>query len=177
MNKESPILLISGPVGVGKSVIGGEVAEILEQKRIPYTFIDFDQLRYTYPRPADDPWGNRLGFQNLAAIWRNCASYGSLNLVISYVIEDASFVESLLEVIPEGLVTIIQLSAKLETLETRLSRREVGSGLDWHINRASELVVSLSEVDMPCDHRINTDERAVAEIAEEIVSKIGWREK
>ena len=67
----TPIVLISGPVGVGKSTVGCEVAEILERQETSHTFVDFDQIRYTFPRPADDPWGNLLGLENLQAIWRH----------------------------------------------------------------------------------------------------------
>lgn len=175
MNKTIPIVIISGPVGVGKSVVGGEVATILERNKTPHTFIDFDQIRYTYPRPVDDPWGNRLGLENLTAIWRNCSRSGSLNLIISYVVEDASFIDMLIESIPEGDVSVVQLSAKLETLKTRLSGREVGSGLTWHINRAGELVTSLTEESTPSDYRINTDNRTVTDVAEEIVNNMKWR--
>ena len=175
MNHKIPVLLISGPVGVGKSVVGGEVAEILERNKTPYTFIDFDQIRYTYPKPDDDPWGNRLGLENLAAIWRNCSRSGSLNLIVSYVVEHASFIDMLLNVVPEGDISTVQLTADLETLEARLIGREIGSGLKWHINRAAELTSSLAAVSTPCDYRINTERRVVTDIAEEIISKIAWR--
>jgi len=95
LNSSAPIVLISGPVGVGKSVVGNEVSTILEQCGIPHTFIDFDNIRQTYPKPDDDPWGNQLGLENLAAIWHNCLKYRSLNLVISYVVEDISFIDQL----------------------------------------------------------------------------------
>ena len=175
MNQKFPVLLISGPVGVGKSVVGGEVAEILERNKTPHTFIDFDQIRYTYPRPDDDPWGSRLGLENLAAIWRNCSRSGSLNLIVSYVVEHASFIDMLLDVIPEGDISTVQLTADLETLKARLIGREVGSGLNWHMNRAGELISSLAAASTPCDHRINTERRVVTDIAEEIVSKVTWR--
>ena len=175
MKQKFRILLVSGPVGVGKTSVGNEIAEILERKKIPHTFVDFDQIRCTYPRPKDDPWGNRLGLENLGAIWRNCSQSGALNLVISYVVEDETFIERLLKIIPEADVCTMQLSADIATLEARLKGREIGSGLEWHLNRASELLSSLKAASTPSDHRISTEGRDVVDIAEEIVSKIDWR--
>ena len=175
MTSNIPILLISGPVGVGKTAVGNEVAEVLERDGVPHTFIDFDQIRYTYPRPDDDPWGNRLGLQNLAAIWENCSRAGALNLLVSYVVEEHSFIDSLSQIIPGGQVTTVQLSANHETLSARLKRREIGSGLDWHINRAAELSAILAADSTPADHRIATDDRDVIDIAEELASKLQWR--
>ena len=119
MSSPIPIVLISGPVGVGKSTVGGELAEVLEREKTPHTFIDFDHIRYTYPRPVDDPWGNRLGLANLSGIWANCRKAGALNLVVSYVVEERSFLDSMLEIIPEGAISTIQLSATLDSLKSR----------------------------------------------------------
>ena len=81
----------------------------------------------------------------------------------------------LLDAIPEGDISTVQLTADLETLKARLIGREVGSGLNWHINHAGELTSGLAAVSTPCDYRINTERRVVTDIAEEIVSKVAWR--
>jgi len=79
----TPVLVLSGPVGVGKTSVGEEVSEVLNTQGIPHTFVDFDQLRYTYPRIPKDPWNNGLGLKNLNAIWKNGFSRGARNLVLS----------------------------------------------------------------------------------------------
>ncbi|MGQ7845622.1 hypothetical protein ACUNV4_14150 [Granulosicoccus sp. 3-233] len=175
MTSSIPILLISGPVGVGKTAVGNEVSEVLERDGVPHTFIDFDQLRYTFPRPDDDPRGNRLGLQNLAAIWENGSRAGALNLVVSYVIEERSFIDSLLQLIPAGQVTTVQLSASMETLCTRLMQREIGSGLDWHLKRAVALSAILAAESAPANLRMATDGLQVIDIAQELVSRCQWR--
>ena len=85
--------------------------------------------------------------------------------------EDVAFIDMLMEAIPEGEVSTVQLSAKQNTLEARLRGSEVGSGLDWHINRAGQIVASLAAERTPVGHRIDADGRTVLAIAEEIVSK------
>lgn len=82
-------LLISGPVGAGKSAVAAEVSEILSRRKIAHAVIDFDALAATYPRPADDPFGSRLAITNLRDVWRNAAAAGARNLVIARVLESA----------------------------------------------------------------------------------------
>lgn len=171
-----PIVIISGPVGVGKTSVGGEVSKILVQRAIPHTFVDFDQLRYTFPRPDDDRWNNVLGLENLESIWANCEKAGALNLVISYVVEDASFIADLSKRIPSSTTVVFQLSANLETLHSRIQRRENGSELEWHKNRAGELLDILARQSTPCDHRINTDRKQAIDVAGEIVDEVRWRQ-
>lgn len=171
----TPIAVISGPVGVGKSSVGGELSEYLEQEWTPHTFIDFDQLRYTFPRPSDDPWGNRLGLKNLVDVWKNCSQSGSLNLVVAYVVEKKYFLDDIRAAIPGSHIVTFQLAAKTATLEARVGKREIGSGLEWHVQRAAELSEILSQEDAPCDYRITTDDRSVTDIAAEIAGLVDWR--
>ena len=170
-----PVVIISGPVGVGKSAVGGALGEILETAMTPHTFIDFDHLRYTYPRPMGDAWGNTLAFRNLKDVWANCAAAGSLNLIISSVVEDWSFIDDVQRAIPDSDIVTFQLSAGVSTLQSRVRKREIGSGLDWHVNRAAELAEILAADDVPCDHSLNTENRSVIEIAQEIADQVQWR--
>tara|TARA_Y100001934_G_C12062221_1_gene635924 strand:- start:218 stop:754 length:537 start_codon:yes stop_codon:yes gene_type:complete len=170
----TPVILISGPVGVGKTSVGDEWGEVLIERDVAHTYLDFDQLCYTYPRPLDDPWGNRLAFEHLAAIWRNARAAGARNLVIPTVVETADFVADLCAVIPGAAPRVFQLRARLETLHERIRKREIGSGLDWHLNRAGELLAILGGPEAPCDARIDTDRRTVRELAEELADRVDW---
>ena len=172
---ETPVLVLSGPVGVGKTTVGEEVSEVLNHEGIPHTFVDFDQLRYTYPRIPEDPWSNGLAFQNLEAIWTNCKRRGSRNLIVSSVVEDWSFIDQLSRAIPGARVTTFQLFASPGTLKSRVEKREIGSGLDWHKSRAVELLRILSAETVPCDCRIDTEKRSTIDLAKDIVSKVSWR--
>ncbi|MEM1310874.1 MAG: hypothetical protein AAGF98_15515 [Cyanobacteria bacterium P01_H01_bin.153] len=177
INLTTPVALISGPVGVGKTTVVQALSECLERKHLPHTFIDFDQLRYTYPRPADDPWGEQLGLKNLTDVWKNCSQSGSLNLIIAYVVESKSFIDRIQLAVPGANIVTFQLIAKLATLENRLRRREVGASLEWHLNRAAELATTLENEDIPSDYRIMTDDRPVFDIATEITGLMHWRSR
>ena len=171
----SPVLLISGPVGVGKSSVGNELDTVLCERGVPYTFVDFDQLRYTWPRAPEDPWGEGLAFRHLRAMWTNCFAAGSRNLVVSAVVETPSFVDELRRAVPGAEPTVVQLSADTTTLHERLARREIGSSLDWHCRRALELVSILASDVVPCDHRVGTQDRSVADVTIELAHLVQWR--
>lgn len=172
---ETPVLVLSGPVGVGKTSVGGEVSEVLNLEGVPHTFVDFDQLRYTYPRTPEDPWGDGLAFQNLEAIWANCKRQWSRNLIVSSVVEDWSFIDHLSRAIPGSRVITFQLFASPGTLKSRVEKREIGSGLDWHKSRAIELLSILSAETVPCNWRIDTEEKSITDLAEEIVRQVSWK--
>ncbi len=172
----TPIAVISGPVGVGKTSVAEKLSEVLAERQTPHTFIDFDQLRYTYPRPAGDRCGNTLGLKNLTDVWSNCSQAGAKNLIIANVIEDNSFLDDLRRAIAGASITTIQLSADVAVLEARVRTREIGSGLDWHIKRSAELAEILTGSGVPCDFRITTDGRSVSAIASEIAGLVDWCE-
>ncbi|MEN8446379.1 MAG: hypothetical protein ABG776_15365 [Cyanobacteria bacterium J06555_13] len=173
--KPLPLLLISGPVGVGKTSVASEVSDLLRAQDISHTFIDLDQLRYTYPRPAGDRFGSRLGLQNLRDMWRNAAAVGSQNLILSSVIEAWEDVEAIQQMVPGSVPTVCQLRATVETLEVRVRKREIGAGLAWHLRRSVELSEILARAEAPMNFEVWTDGQSVREIAGKIVEHMNWR--
>jgi len=169
-----PLVILSGPVGVGKTSVGQEISAQLEDRSVPHTFVDLDGLAQTYPRPQDDPYGSDLALKNLKAVWANAKDAGSLNLVVARVVETDEDVAAIAQVVPGAEPTVFQLSAADEVLVERVGRREMGSGHDWHANRAIELARSLKATG-PCDHFIATDGRTIADIAGAIITKVDWR--
>ncbi len=73
-----PVLFITGPVGVGKTAVLGEVTDILKERGERFASIDLDALSYAYPpAPGDDRFRSGLTLRNLAAVWRNDRDAGA----------------------------------------------------------------------------------------------------
>ena len=124
-----PVLILSGPIGVGKTTVADEVSTLIDD-RIPHTFLDLDALCQTYPRPPGDRFGSILGLQNLRSAWANARASGSLNLILPRVVETTQELDQIAACIPGAAPLICQLEATPATLETRLKGREIGSRFD-----------------------------------------------
>ncbi|NTU47010.1 hypothetical protein HGA88_05275 [Candidatus Roizmanbacteria bacterium] len=172
--KEIPVLLIIGPVGVGKSTVADAICEILTERNIHHAVIDLDQLRYAYPRPSTDRFHVALGYNNLAVIWKNYEAVGATRIVIPNVLEKKSNIKHIEEAVPGAKVIVVRLGASLETIHDRLrGRPQSQKFLEWNLKRADELNATLEREQLE-DYIVDTENKSIGEIAEEIVKKIGW---
>ena len=167
------LLLLSGPVGVGKTTLGNEISAILEERGVPHSFIDLDGLTQTFPRSPDDRFGNRLALANLRDVWANCAAAGSRNLIVARVIETQHDLDRIRDCIPGSQPVLCQLRAGDRTLVARVDSRELGAGRDWHVARTLELARTL-EQSAPADITVDTEDRTPPDIAGEITSRVAW---
>ncbi|MGY4766497.1 hypothetical protein ACXC9Q_06220 [Kribbella sp. CWNU-51] len=60
-------LLITGPVGIGKTAVAGAVGEALAEVGVPGAVIDLDGLASAWPAPPDDRFNLALELRNLRA--------------------------------------------------------------------------------------------------------------
>jgi aminoglycoside phosphotransferase len=77
MTAPVPVLVITGPVGVGKSTIANEAAWLLRQADVSHALVDLDRIEQCWPVPADDPWNERVSHRNLACMWANFRQAGA----------------------------------------------------------------------------------------------------
>ena len=122
-----PALIVTGPVGVGKTSVAYEVSAVLAEAGVPHACLDIDTLRFAYPAPASDPFNLALGFRNLAAVWRNFQAAGALRLVCADVIEDRATLREYERAIPGLRVTVARLRAPVDALEDVLVETEARS--------------------------------------------------
>lgn len=168
-----PTIIVTGPVGVGKTTVAEEMGYALGGAGVPHATIDFDRLTACYPRPADDDrWGTKLGLRNLAALWSNYQASGARRLLIARVIEARSELDGFREAVPGADILVVRLRATPETLQARVRQRRQGS-MEWHLNRAVELA-SLMDARPVEDVLIETDDRDPRNLAREILQRAGW---
>ncbi len=168
MAKIISLLIVTGPVGVGKSSIADAVFNMLVQKKIASAVIDVDSFRSAYPPPPNDRFNTMLVYKNLASVWPNYDALGIKHLIIPNVIENSEEIEQYKAVIPNASITTIRLMASIPTLHKRLENRESGDSLKWHKNRAIELHEQFQKKKLE-DIVIDTGNKSIEEIAHNIL--------
>jgi HSP20 family molecular chaperone IbpA len=173
MLQRVPVLVVTGPVGVGKTSVASELSELLDQAGVAHALVDVDSLRWCYPRRPDDPFRVKLAMKNLAAIWLNFQAAGADRLVLVDVIESRAELSRIAAAVPGADVRVVRLRATAETLTARVRQRELGLGRDRHLRRMAELARRMDSGAVE-EILVETDGRSVSAIANEIVNRIGW---
>ena len=168
-----PVLVITGPIGVGKTSVAGEVSEQLDEAKIAHGFIDIDSLRWCYPRPLHDPFRIELAMRNLTAVWRNFQASGAERLVLADVIETRNYLERYRNAVPGAEIQVVRLHASLSTLTQHVQQREIGSALARHLQRAAELTVIMERNHVE-DLLVDIEGKTVTAIAQEILTRCCW---
>jgi hypothetical protein len=170
-----PMLLLSGPPGVGKSTVAWEIFDQLVARDDRPALADLDLLGACWPAPEDDPYNERLRATNLAAVWANYRATGARCLIVDGVIETRALRDAYVAAIPGAMAILCRLSAGDGELGRRIERRgrERGDGVARLTRRAVELSRQL-ESDDCADLTVDTNGREVVEVATEVLRRTGW---
>jgi hypothetical protein len=171
----SEALFIGGRSGVGKSAVGNEVHAQLSAAAVWHCLIEGDNLDLAYP----PPWEHGLAEQNLAAMWANYRAFGYRRMIYTNTASVLTKVISELIVAmgDNPRVTAVMLTCSDLTARQRLAQREIGSALEWHTDRSDVMARRLDQLAPTSVHRVATEDRAIADIASEIVGLTGWINK
>lgn len=173
-DQTTPVLVVSGSIGAGKTTVLGEIADLLRSCGESFGAVDYDAFTQVFPAPEDDPFRIRFGATVLGGYWKAAAGQGATRLVIAGVVESEADLAAMLEGIPGAEPFVVHLAVDMGTLERRVTRRETGSGRDWHLARTAELHRALPRpgtIDAVVEAG---DDRTVGEVAGEILRLAGW---
>lgn len=86
---------------------------MLAEAGIPHAAIDLDWLGQTYPQCG--PFGQRLVFTNLAAVWPNYVAAGAERLIVARVVEDRAELANYRAAVPGAEPMVCRLTAHLNS--------------------------------------------------------------
>lgn len=168
-----PVIVLTGPIGAGKTTVTWAIGDALTQAGVPHTLIDMDRLRDSFPAPPGDRFNTRLGYRNLTDVARNGRAAGSSRFVIADVVETREQRWEYEAAIPGAVVTVVRLAVDPDENRRRIAGRAAVDVDAWEMNRAAELV-GIMETNGIGDLVVNTTGRSPAIIARDILVRLGW---
>jgi hypothetical protein len=167
------ILVLTGPVGVGKTAVLYEVDRLLIEAGVAHASVELEELARCWAQSNKTDLTNRaaLVYGNLAAVWANYAAHGARRLVIGMLLEDRATLAHVSQAIPDAQLTVVRLYAPLAVIEERLRRREPDP--DPELDAARYLVPRMDEQKVE-DHLVDNGGRPLPEVAREILRLVGW---
>ncbi len=174
MTGSTEALFIGGRSGVGKTSVAAELHRQLSLSGITHCLIEGDNLDLAFPVPWQR--GLQIAELNLAAMWANYRPAGYCRLIYTNTAcVRADVLRDLVQALGgDPIVRAVLLTACDEVAEARLARREIGGGLDWHVARSRQAAQELEDDTPEWAWRINTDNTRVDDIAQEIITRLGW---
>jgi tRNA uridine 5-carbamoylmethylation protein Kti12 len=142
---EVPVLVLTGPVGVGKSTVASEAARLLREAHVSYALADLQHLGNAWPPPPDDQWNERVIHRNLACMWSNFRAAGASRLILCRVLECRSLLRHIADAVPGSKISVVRLRAPLDVLHTRLRARDHPRAADWYLNVATYLFEKMEQ--------------------------------
>jgi hypothetical protein len=179
------ILLLCGPTAVGTSTVGWRIYSELSRAGIRTAFADLAQIGFLRPAPAD----HALRAANLAAMWETFHARGARRMVAAGHVDRAEDVAAYRAALPAATITVCRLRAGAAQLTERIMMRGRGEsatrGLAGdkltgqpaaclrHVPARAAAEAEALDRSGIGDLCVDTDHRAVADIADEIST--GWQ--
>lgn len=165
------VLLVTGPVGVGKSAVLREADQLLIDAQTRHATVELEEIARCWPAPAEAESRQSMILSNLAALWSNFAARGADRLLLAQILEHRSQLQRLREAIPESQLTVVRLHAPLSLIEERIRRREPNPeeeqcAAGWLVPRMDALGGE--------DHVVENCTRPLREVASEVLRVAGW---
>lgn len=159
-----PMVWLVGTSGVGKSTVGWQLQQALEDRDVRAAFVDADQLRNAAGVESTE---DEFIADGLAAVAPNFQHAGATILIVAGMVDDAAHLARLLPVGRRPDVLVVHLHASDETVVDRVERRR------WNVELAADSVDYANRFDASwVDLVIDTTDQSPSEVVESLLERL-----
>lgn len=166
-------VLLTGPVGAGKTAVAMELGELLAELNLPTAVIDLDWLGWLHMPGEGGPSPDELIVANLASVWPRFRDAGARYLVLARALTSARQVEAVGRALPGVEMKVVLVSASRDVIEERLGRRDEGAVLEEHLAEAAAMAEALGEAGFE-DFRVDNERLPARDAARSLLRELGW---
>ena len=163
-------VLLTGAVGSGKTALAVELGAVLGGRGVGVAVVDLDWLGWVHGARADP---SNLILSNLEAILPNFRSTGVKRLVLARMVRSRAEIDAIKNALSDVSLTVVRVGAAPDVIERRLRRRDTGVELEEHLGEHAAMTAALDQAGLE-DLRVENDDRPIAEVAAELVDRLGW---
>jgi len=168
--RDPEAVLLTGVYGAGKTSVTEEIAEVLQERALPYAAMDLDWLSWFDAGWDDDDAEHELMLKNLDVVVANYRSAGIQYFVLNLSIENSAMLDSIKALLAMTL-RVVRLEVDLATITKRLES-DVTTARQVDLHWAG---VWLSEgTGEGIEDFVVPNDRPIRVVATEILDLIGW---
>jgi adenylylsulfate kinase-like enzyme len=163
-------VLLTGVYGSGKTTVTEEIAQVLQERGVPYGAIDLDWLSWFDVGLDDDDAERTVMLRNLGAVARTYVDVGVVRLVLALSVGSAQELAAIRGAVPCH-VWAVRLVTDIDTIERRCAP-------DPTVARATDLAWARRWLEEGTGEGLEDlavrNDRPVREVASEVLEGVGW---
>jgi hypothetical protein len=171
---EGVALLVTGPLGSGKTSVAAEVGFLLEEAGMPNAVVDLDWLAWVGPL-SDERWRAVL-HDNLRAVLARFRVEGVSRFLLARTLQSGAELAALADAVAPAVLTVVRLDVPTDVAEARIrGRAPVDSLLTAHdLSEQTEMWTASTLLE--ADAVVDNGDRPLAEVAGEVVAVLQARD-
>lgn len=164
-------VLVTGPLGSGKTSVAAEVGFLLEVAEIPNAVVDLDWLAWVGPGISDERWRAVL-HDNLRAVLDRFRVEGISRFLLAGTVRSGAELAALAHAVAPAVLTVVRLDVPTDLAAARIRGRAPVDSLQTAHDLSEQTELWTASTLLEADAVVDNGDRSLAEVAAEVVAHL-----